>query len=284
MNNLPLIYLCVKLASDMNGKVYTKTANPAKPTTMVAPPEPQLDLTEANRQLRQRQRRAAMQRAQVMKAPPEPQLDLTEANRQLRQRQRMAAMQKTQTMNVPPEPQLDLTEANRQLAARLQARKAAPAAASASQLSYDPKAPYISSKFAKPKGYYNWYQVVRAMKQEESPNDEIYGDYINGKPTAFGHYQIHEGYAKDAGIKGDWKKAVMNPEIAKKAIHTYMKRYAPEYVPKDLNSWLSPAAISVITRTHNGGPDGPYATGEELSNVTRYNNRINKHLKNLFGE
>ena len=187
-------------------------------------------------------------------------------------------------MKAPPEPQLDLTEVNRQLAAKRKALKAAPATAPTTQSAYDPKAPYISSKFAKPKGYYNWYQVMRAMKQEESPNDEIYGDYVNGKPTAFGHYQIHEGYAKDAGIKGDWQKAVMNPEIAKKAIHTYMKRYVPQYVPKDLNSWLSPRAISAILRTHNGGPDGPRATGEELDNVTRYNNRVNKHLRNLFGE
>lgn len=260
MSILPLIYLYSKLAAD--------------PTTPVRYPH----FNDFVKTL------PASKRTALPAVPPEPQVDLTEANKQLRQRQRMAAMQRAQIMKAPPEPQLDLTEVNRQLAAKRKALKAAPATVPTTQPAYDPKAPYISSKFAKPKGYYNWYQVVRAMKQEESPNNEIYGDYVKGKPTAFGHYMIHEGYAKDAGIKGDWKNAVMNPEIAKKAIHTYMKRYAPKYVPKDLNSWLSPDAIRIITRTHNGGPDGPNATGEELANVTRYNNRINKHLRNLFGE
>ena len=259
MSLIPLIYLYSKLAAD--------PATPAKYP----------HFNDFVKTL------PASKRTSFPAVPPEPQVDLTEANKQLRQRQRIAAMQRAQ-MNAPPEPQLDLTEVNRQLAAKRKAIKAGPANMPATQPAYDPKAPYISSKFAKPKGYYNWYQVVRAMKQEESPNDEIYGDYVNGKPTSFGHYQIHEWYAKDAGIKGDWQKAVMNPEVAKKAIHTYMKRYAPEYIPKDLNSWLSPAAIRAITRIHNGGPDALRATGEELYNVTRYNNRINKHLRDLFGE
>lgn len=218
--------------------------------------------------------------------PPEPQLDLTEANKQLRQRKRMAAMQRAPIMKAPPEPQLDLTEVNRQLAAKRKALKAAPATASATQLSYDPKAPYISSKFARPKGYYKWKQVLRAMQQEETPNGELYGDFVNGEPTSFGPYQIKWPYAKDAGLNMDtWKDDVMyRKEVAEKAIHSYMKRYARKYVPADLNAWLSPAAIRAITRIHNGGPDALRATGEELRKVTRYNNRVNKHLRDLFGE
>ena len=228
----------------------------------------------------------AAKRTPLPAVPPEPQVDLTEANKQLRQRQRMAAMQRAQLMKAPPEPQLDLTEANRQLAARLQARKAAQSSTPSAQLSYDPNAPYISSKFAKPKGYYNWHQVLRAMKQEESTNGKrLYGDKLNGKYRSFGPYQIQKSYAKDAGLNmSTWKTDVMNDEVSRNAIHRYMKRYAKKYIPDDLNYWLSPAAIRAITRIHNGGPDALRATGAELEAVTGYNNRINKHLINLFGE
>lgn len=262
MSILPLIYLYSKLAADPttparypNFNDFVKTLPVTKRTSLpVVPPEPYVDLTEANKKLQQRQRIAAMQRAPIMKAPPEP--------------------------------QVDLTEANRKLAARLQARKTTPVATPTTQLPYDPKAPYISSKFARPKGYYTLKQVLQAIKQEESSNGKnLYGDKRNGVYRSFGPYQIQEAYAKDAGLNmRTWRKDVMNEKIAEQAILRYMKRYARKYIPEDHNDWLSPAAIRAITRIHNGGPAALRATGNKLKNVTGYNNRVNNHLKILFGE
>lgn len=260
---IQLLYLCAKLAADPATPTryphfndFVKTLPASKGTSLPA-------------------------------APPEPQVDLTEANKQLRQRQRMAEMQRAQIMKAPPEPQLDLTEVNRQLAAKRKALKAAPATVPTTQPAYDPKAPYISSKFARPKGYYNLDQVFEAIRKGGEGwrnRDAKYGDYKNGKPMSIGLYQIQWPYAYDAGHKDVWPNGVKNKEIAEQVIIDYMKRYIPEYIPKDRKAWLSQKAIEYITKIHNGGPRALKATGKKRENVTSYYNRVNKYLKDVFGE
>lgn len=248
MNNLPLIYLCVKLASDMDSKYYTKTANTAKTTTMVAPPEPQVDLRFVNAKLHAKQKIAELRNKAYSYYNNFKNKAVNYYN----------SLTNTQpTVNKP-----------------------------AALPPYDPNANYIPSTYPRPKGYYKWAQVLRAMKQEESINGKKpYGDYKKGKPTRFGSYHIGESYYKDTKLPMlTWQKDVMDDKVSEDVIHRYMKRYAKQYVPKNLDDWLSPRAISTITRIHNGGPNAPRATGEELKKVTEYNKRIQRHLINLYGE
>lgn len=77
-------------------------------------------------------------------------------------------------------------------------------------------------------------------KVESSGNTKA----INRKETALGIYQIRPAYFKDSGVKGNHAD-VFKPEVAKKVVLQYFKKYEPTAL-KNLD-------FETLARLHNGG-------------------------------
>jgi|TARA_R110000744_G_scaffold207487_1_gene326164 hypothetical protein len=88
------------------------------------------------------------------------------------------------------------------------------------------------------------YILFVLMTVESGGNINAVGD--DGK--AFGLYQIHAGYAADAGFTNH--DAAFNPIFAQEMVKNYMARYATE------ERIGRPVTVEDICRIHNGGPNG----------------------------
>lgn len=89
---------------------------------------------------------------------------------------------------------------------------------------------------------------------------------VNKKETALGVYQIRPAYFKDSGIKAKHSD-VFKPEIAKKVVLAYFKKYEPTAL-KNLD-------FETLARCHNGGP----SWANRKSKTDDYWKKIQKNLK-----
>jgi hypothetical protein len=87
--------------------------------------------------------------------------------------------------------------------------------------------------------------------------------------AALGPYQLHRAYWLDSGVKGSYSQC-SDLAYSRAVVSAYMRRYAPK-------AWAS-GDCRALAMTHNGGPNAMKATGQKLTNLNRYWNKIKKHL------
>jgi len=102
----------------------------------------------------------------------------------------------------------------------------------------------------------------KALHQVESSgrHGRILGDYVNGRPQAYGGLQIHRGFHADSRVPGPYER-VADLAYARRVATAYYKRYAPE-------AWER-GDVVVLARIHQGGP-----RGDQKAATLAYSRRI----------
>lgn len=88
--------------------------------------------------------------------------------------------------------------------------------------------------------------------------------------AALGPLQIHKSYWLDSGVKGSYSQC-SDLAYSRAVVSAYMRRYAPK-------AWARGTDLETLAKIHNGGPNAMKATGQKLTNLNRYWNKIKKHL------
>jgi hypothetical protein len=91
-------------------------------------------------------------------------------------------------------------------------------------------------------------EILSALRGVETGGSKSGGRHATGDGgSAIGPYQIHKNYWKDARLPGSFEDC-RDPAYARSVVLAYWKRYAPKA--------LAALDAEVLSRVHNGGPDG----------------------------
>jgi len=97
---------------------------------------------------------------------------------------------------------------------------------------------------------------LSALSKVESNNVAIaQGDYVNGKPTAFGVLQLHDIYIRDVNERYNLFYDHVDAFVVGRA-RTIVRLYLQWYCHAYEQHTKKPCTYEIAARMHNGGPNG----------------------------